>query len=427
MTKKAEHLIVISYDAFSEDNWERAKRLPNLKRLIVDGVSSSHLKSVYPTLTYVVHTTMVTGSYPDRHGIYHNNPCQPFVAENDQAWFWYKSEIKRPTIYDLVREKGLKSAAILWPVTGKTAINYNLPEIRAIGRENQLLKILRNGSPLYCIEMEKKFGSLRQGIEEPYLDDFSTACAVDTIRRKKPNLLLAHLIDLDDAKHRFGTKSQEVDEAILRMDKRIGQIIKATETAGIFDQTAFVVIGDHGQLDVDQKVRLNALFKEQGLISQEKGKLSWLAYAQSCGGAAYIYIRNQNPEISQMVKKLIEKAIEEKRYGIENLYDKTAMGDFHTAAPGAEFMVEAKAGTSFSDSPEEPVINAMGIEKYATHGYDPNKAGYRCNFVAAGPAIKNNFELDEIQMVDMAPTMAQMLGLSFYECDGRVIKEMFED
>ena len=54
---KAKHLVVISYDAFSEDNWEKASRLPNLSRLIKSGAFSTKLKSVYPTLTYVVHTS----------------------------------------------------------------------------------------------------------------------------------------------------------------------------------------------------------------------------------------------------------------------------------------------------------------------------------------------------------------------------------
>lgn len=204
--------MVISYDAFSQDNWEQASRLPNLSKLIKDGAYSTQLKSVYPTLTYVVHTTMVTGVYPDKHGIYHNNPFQPFEKEAEQRWFWYKNEIKVPAIYDCLKKHHLKSAGILWPVTGRTAIDYNLPEIRAIKKENQVLKILRNGSPLYCLDLEKKFGRFRKGFKQPYLDDFTTLCAVDTIKKKKPNLLLMHLIDLDDAKHQHGTDSPEVKE-----------------------------------------------------------------------------------------------------------------------------------------------------------------------------------------------------------------------
>src|SRR5450756_582145 len=97
--RTVKHLIVISYDAFSEENWERASQYPNLKQLIKNGAYSTKLSSVYPTLTYVVHTTMVTGVYPDQHGIIHNNHFEPFVKEKDLSWYWFRREIKTPTIY----------------------------------------------------------------------------------------------------------------------------------------------------------------------------------------------------------------------------------------------------------------------------------------------------------------------------------------
>ena len=163
-TGKAKHLIVISYDAFSSDNWERASGLPNLLKLIKSGAYSTKLKSVYPSITYVAHSTIVTGFYPDKHGVYHNNPFQPFIKEAEQRWFWYRDEINVPTIYDKLKEHKMTSAAILWPVTGKARINYNIPEIRAIGKENQILKVLKNGSPLFSIDMEMRYGRIRNGI-----------------------------------------------------------------------------------------------------------------------------------------------------------------------------------------------------------------------------------------------------------------------
>lgn len=180
----AKHLIVISYDAFSEDHWALASRLPNLAELIKNGAHSHKLKSVYPTLTYVVHTTIATGVYPDKHGIHHNNPFQPFIKEEEQNWFWFRNAIKVPTIYDVAREHKMSTAGILWPVSGKSSIQYNIPEIRAIKNENQALKILKSGSPLYCVDMELKYGRIRKGIEQPYLDDFTTKCAIETIKRK---------------------------------------------------------------------------------------------------------------------------------------------------------------------------------------------------------------------------------------------------
>jgi predicted AlkP superfamily pyrophosphatase or phosphodiesterase len=249
----AKHLVMVSYDAFSQDNWEMASGLPHMSALIKNGAYTTKLKSVYPTLTYVVHTTMITGVYPDRHGVIHNNPLQPFIPEKEQHWFWYRSDVKTPTLYDAVKKHNMTAAGILWPVTGKASIRYNLPEIAAINRENQAIKVLRNGSPLFCLGMELKYGRVRKGTAQPYLDDFTTLCAIDAIKRKKPNLLLMHLIELDDAKHHYGTDSIQVERAVHRMDARLGRLVQALDQAGIAEDTVIMIVGDHGQLDVKYK------------------------------------------------------------------------------------------------------------------------------------------------------------------------------
>lgn len=425
-TEKAKHLVVISYDAFSEDNWERASRLPNLSKLIKNGAYSTQLKSVYPTLTYVVHTTMVTGVYPDRHGIYHNNPFQPFVGEKEQRWFWFKKDVEAPAIYDVLKEHRMKSAGILWPVTGRASIRYNIPEIRAIKKENQALKILKNGSPFFSIRMEKKFGALRRGIEQPYLDNFTTMCAVDTIKRKKPNLILIHLIDLDDAKHEHGTFSPEIERVLIRMDKRLGDIMDAVEKAGIKEDTVFLVAGDHGQIDIRYKVKLNRLLKERGLIYEEKGEMKWRAYLQSAGGSAYLHLKENDEEAKWMALNILNEAAADECYGIEKLYTKKELGGFH-AASSVQYMLEAKTGYCFEDSLDGPVITDLEAEgiKYATHGFSPDKAGYQCNLVVSGDCIKKGYPLGEIRMVDIAPTMANILGIDFHACDGRSLNEIF--
>lgn len=423
---KAKHLVVLSYDAFSEDNWEKASRLPNLSQLIKNGSYSKELKSVYPTLTYVVHTTMVTGVYPERHGIYHNSPLQPFVKEEDQAWFWYKKEIQVPTIYDAMKRQGMKSAGILWPVTGKASLTYNMPEVKAIGRENQALKILKSGNPFFCMGLQQKYGKIRKGIEQPYLDDFTTMCGKDTICNKKPDLVLMHLIDLDDAKHHYGTDSSEVDQVLIRMDQRIGTIVEAAREAGIYEDTVFLVLGDHGQKNVRYKVKLNQRLKEAGLICEENGRMLWKAYIQSAGGSAYLHVKNNDKNVKKQALAILYKAAKEEEMGIEKIYTKEELKRFHTSSV-SEYMLEAKIGYCFDDSLDGSMVTDLKKENctYATHGYSPEKSEYRCGFVVSGKCIKKEHQLGEIEMVDIAPTMAAILGIDFGNCDGRVLHEIF--
>lgn len=422
----AKYLVVISYDAFSEDNWEMAKILPNLSRLIRTGAYSTKLRSVYPTLTYVVHSTLVTGIYPHKHGIIHNNPFQPFVEEKNQKWYWFRDDIKVPTIYDAVKEANMNTAGILWPVTGKSSIKYNLPEIVAINNENQALKVLKNGNPFFCINMELKYGRILNGVQQPNLDDFSTMCAIDTIKRKKPNLLLLHLIDLDDTKHKHGTDGTEIEYAIKHMDKRLGDIIKAVDDAGILDDTVFLVVGDHGQFNVNYKVHLNNLLKENNLIVEKNGNKVWRAFFQSTGGSAYLHIKQGDKEAEKLAIEVIKKAMEEDKHGIEFFYFRHELEKFNVHK-SIKYMVEAKKGYSFEDSLSDVTIEDLGRKgiKYATHGYLPDKDNYKCNFVISGKEIKNEYDIGNIEMVDIAPTMAKILGINFNNCDGRSLDEIF--
>ncbi len=423
----ANHLVVISYDAFSEDNWEMASSLPNLSRLIKNGAYCTKLRSVYPTLTYTVHSTIVTGVYPDRHGIIHNNPLQPFINEKDRKWYWFRDDIKVPTIYDSVKDCNMSTAGIFWPVSGKSSIKYNMPEVAALKNENQVLKILRNGSPLFCVGLELKYGQVRKGIEEPYLDDFTALSAVDTIRRKKPNLLLMHFIELDDAKHKYGTDSEEVKVAILHMDKRLGNIMKAVDEAGIQDDTVFLILGDHGQINVNCIVHLNNFLKEQGLIFEENGELKWRAYIQSAGGTAYLHIKEGDEEAEISAVGALKNAMKDEGYGIENLYSRDELDALHVDK-SIKYMVEARIGYSFDDKLEEPTILDLKEKniRCATHGYSPDKANYKCNLIVSGPKIKNEYQLGDIEMVDIAPTMAEILGIDLKNCDGRPLDEIFD-
>ncbi|MDQ0090155.1 putative AlkP superfamily pyrophosphatase or phosphodiesterase [Paenibacillus anaericanus] len=425
-TAMAKHLIVISYDAFSEDQWEMASRLPNLSKLIKNGAHSNKLKSVYPTLTYVVHTTIATGVYPDKHGIHHNNPLQPFVKEEEQSWFWFRNDIKVPTIYDAAREHNLSTAGILWPVSGKSSIKYNIPEIRAINNENQALKILKSGSPLYCIEMELKYGRVRKGIEQPYLDDFTTKCAIETIKRKKPNLLMMHMIDLDDTKHAYGTDSDEVMQVVTRMDKRLGDIMQAVDEAGIKDDTIYLVLGDHGQFNVRYKVHLNNLLQEKGLIYEDNGEMKWRAYFQCGGGSAYLHIKQGDEEAKQSALAVIGDYMKDDSYGIEKIYARDELNHFHVGQT-TKYMLEAKRGYCFDESMDEPTIvdlDKQGV-KYATHGYSPDKDDYRCNVVVSGDKVKKDYHIGDMEMVDIAPTIAKILGIDFNHCDGTPLDEIF--
>ena len=77
---------MISLDAVARPDAERLLRLETLSALAQEGVFCDNVRTVYPTLTYPIHTSLLTGCYPDRHGVGHNQPFQPDVPPAMRAW-----------------------------------------------------------------------------------------------------------------------------------------------------------------------------------------------------------------------------------------------------------------------------------------------------------------------------------------------------
>jgi len=415
----AKHLVLISVDALSIDNWEQINELPTFSALIRQGAYSRTLRSVFPTLTYAVHASLVTGMYPDRHGILHNHPFQPFVPEQEKLWYWYRKSLRAQPIYDVARIHGLTTAALMWPVSGGADIHYNLPEIVALQGESQALKVLRAGSALFCLELEMRFRHLRKGVGQPFLDDFTTASAAHTLKKYRPNLMLMHLIDLDSQKHYHGTQSQATAQALERMDRRLAEMTVATKAAGTYDDTAFLVIGDHGQLDVHYRVRPNNLLRECGLIDLEGGRREWRAYLQCSGGSAYLYVRSGDDAAREQALGILRQTCAAGKHGLERVYEQTELRGLRVGNDIAAAL-EAQAGYYFDEAVDEPtvqLVSSPGVQ-YATHGYSPDKPNYSCVFIAAGKGVAIRGDLGTIEMVDIAPTMAKLLGVPFPCCDG---------
>lgn len=432
--EKAKHLVIISVDALNAGDLEKMQSLPGFKKLLDRGAYAREVVGVYPSLTYVAHTTIVTGVYPDRHGVTNNEVFQPGHGEMD--WYWFKEYIKVPTLYDIARKSGMKSGALLWPVTGRADIDFNMPEIKAPKGQSQLWAVLSNGSPLFLLECQLKYGKLRSGISQPNLDDFVTASAINLIRSEKPNLLLIHLTDLDDHRHRYGTKSGEAYKALERQDRRLGEIVQAAVDAGIYEDCVFVVLGDHGFLDVKHKISLNSVFKKEGLIdTAPDGKLAdWKAFQHSCDGSAYIYIKNKNDlETRQKVESIMASLLNDSSSGIEALYGREEMARLR-AGGDADYMVEAREGYCFVNGWEGAAVSGvitgeapLGEEKkVATHGYLPDKKGGSTIFVISGPGVKKGAVLQRINMIDEAPTMAALLGLEMPLAEGKILADMLD-
>lgn len=412
-------VLLLSIDGLSIVDWEYLKSLPTFKYIMENGSYSNQLISVYPTQTYTVHTTMVTGNYPNKHGVYNNKPFQPFVSVKDQKWFWFEKEIKTQTIYTCAKKNKLKTCGILWPVSGRSSINYCFPELAAIKNENLSYKIIRNGSFWYMIYLELKFRKQRISTDQPHLDQHIKRCTIDTIKRKKPDYMMVHLVSLDAAKHKYSAEGEIINETIKKLDETIGEIIKAANE----ENYTILLLGDHSHITIKKSININKLLEDAKLIDY-KNK-SYRAYIQSMGGSAILHIKEGDNEARDIALKILEDNKDE--CGIESIYKKDDLKQLHFFDK-FEYVIEGKAGYAYTEDQNNVLVDDF-VEQhklYATHGYNPNKKNYSCVFMAMGNEILENNKLGKMNMVDIAPTIANILGIEFSDCDGKIIDSIFK-
>ena len=399
-------LVIISLDAVFSQDAEYLLSLPHLGALADRGVFCSRVKTIYPTLTYPIHASLITGCYPDRHGIGHNEPFAPGLPPGKRPWYWEEREIKTETLFTQAARAGREAAAILWPTTGRSPhIRYNLPEVRALPGENQVMKALRYGhSAWWLISTELRFGRRRQGIRQPQLDDFSALVAASLIEKqpRMPDVLAIHFTDCDTTRHNFGTFSQEARESLARLDARTGALIDLLKANNRYEDTVIAVVSDHGQADIKGCVALNSWFREHDVP----------AGVQSLGLGAYVRMhRGDYP----LVLETLYRHMEELR--LKTLYTREMLRNMH-APEDVLLAVEPEEGFVVSEAECEP-------EHRATHGFGLSHPGADCLLWLSGPMFHRGARLDSCRLIDIAPTLAAAVHLQLPQAQGLCIDAAF--
>lgn len=392
-------LCLISLDAVSGADAEYLQQLPNLKALKQQGVFCKNIQTVYPTITYPIHTSLLTGCYPARHGIGHNQPLQQDTEKKMRKWYWEIGDIKRKTLHQAAWEKKMRVASILWPVTGKNPyVKWNFPEIMPLPGENAALKMMKYGTAPWLLNMELRYGKQRPSILQPHLDAYAILlCEKLFEKRNPPDMLTVHFVDCDAMRHWYGAESPQAYSAMERLDSYVGRIVAAVKKAGLYEETLFCIVSDHGQQDAPDGVLLDQQLKD-----------ICGARAQSLGMGAYIFGEDlaaaRQAILAHKQKWKIKTILEE-----ADIRAMQGPADVHLA-------VEAEEGACFIDHEEET---------FGEHGFSIHEPQAKTLFFLSGPGIRKDFILDAASITDIAPTLAKALGLSLPDTDGKAREEIF--
>lgn len=419
-TAEAAPVLMISIDGLRPadviDAQKRGLKLPHLSAFLKEATYSTGVKNVLPTVTYPDHTTLITGVWPDKHGIANNETFDPY-GKNLSGWYWYASDIKVPTLWDAVHEKRGIVASLGWPVSvGTMSIDYNIPEYWRAQQPDDLKLLTALSTPGLIQRLQKDSGLPLYALfgEDPKHDVARTRYAQKMLEFTFPEFMTVHLVSLDHYQHTYGPDSAEAKAALEQIDSDVGDLIATAKK--VEPSVVIAIVSDHGFSPVHAEANIGKAFADAGLITLDKSHkvVSWEAMPWNAGGSSAIVLAHPDDAgVKERVVALLNKLQADPSSGVARWIDKSGIIE-RGGSPKASFWVDYKSGwSSISNFTQQMPTTLKG-----THGYFPDDKEMRATFMIAGPGIKAK-KLGEIDMRDIAPTLAKILEVSLPKADGK--------
>lgn len=426
---KDHHVILISLDGFPALMWQNESlQVPNLRKLAAEGAVAKAMTVSNPSVTWINHTTLVTGVEPRKHGVLFNGLL---VRQGDnkpakiEPWVDKAKLVHVPTLYDIAHKAGLTTAECDWvAITRPGTITWSFAELPD-PESPVAMEMLVNDTilPEHLAWMQP--GPQRKGVT--FLDNMWTKAAIHIFKTHQPNLLLYHTLNTDATHHTYGPATQASHTALAYADRLVGDLIQAVDESGLRDRTTFIITTDHGFKKVSQYVHPNVVLKKAGLATALGQNITTCAaFCMTQGGMAFVYVNDPArkaellPKLKEMFAKTegVDRVIDGKdgpTLGMPTPEENQGMGDL---------VLYAKPGFAFNNSAAGEAITTPTANYGGSHGYlntDPELDGI---FIASGRGIKPGIVLDRMANLDVAPTIAKLMDLKLPQQDGRVLEEI---
>jgi alkaline phosphatase D len=375
--QKAHYLVLVSLDGF---RWDYAKR-DNATHLLTLGRKGvwapEGMLPSYPSVTFPNHFTIVTGLYPEHHGLVANN----FYDETKQARFgvndpsavtdgsWYSGV----PLWSLAESQGMRTACLFWPGS----------EAEIAGRR-----------PTWYAHFDAKTEGT-DDVQKARIDDAIALLRLPDANR--PHFITIYYDEPDHEGHEFGPDAPETKAAVLKMDGLVGKLKAALDSTGL--PIDLVVVSDHGMAKV-----------EGGWITLDK--FADLTGFEAVGSLLYGKTEEDRVRVYNQLKKASSQFFVFRRKDVPaglNYNQNPRAGDpvVISTGPYAIRAHEPPAG-----KPDQPPNPGM-------HGLDPRRVPHmKATFFAAGPDIVSGKTVAPFENVNLFPWMAHLLGLTLPKTDG---------
>jgi len=420
-TRKDRIVVLISLDGFPAYALDDPRLpVPTLRKLAREGVIAASMQPVNPSYTWPNHTSLVTGVDASQHQVLFNG-LLTHPLEGAQAAIEPRHDkdtlVHVPTIYDVAYKAGLTTAQVDWvAIQGAKSITWQFPEWPD-GNGVIEQELISTGTVTQ--EQLRTFEHSNQ----PWRDEIWTDAATDILEKHRPNLLLLHLLDLDETNHTYGPMSSASFTAMALLDNRVKQIVDAIQRAGLSARTTLMIVSDHGFRPILHTLHPNVLLRDKGLLCEGNHQLNG-ACVISKGGIAMVYAAkgDQRAELIAQLRGIFTSA-----EGVDQVYGTDQFAKIGFPLPSVsdqapDIVLIAKPDYAFTSQEGRSFVTESTDR--GTHGYLNTDPKMQAIFIAWGADVPRGGHLNAISNLDVAPTIGALLGIELKQGPGHVIQEI---
>jgi predicted AlkP superfamily pyrophosphatase or phosphodiesterase len=367
-------LILVSIDGFRADYLDR-HITPTLAAIAADGVRAESMKPAFPTLTFPNHYTLVTGLYPDHHGIVNNRMRDPVNGNRfnykdvkttaDPAWWGGEP------IWVSAEKQGLHAATMFWPGSD-VAIGGVRPSEWSTFDEKRTA--------------DQRVDQVLQWFDAP--------------ASRRATLFTLYFDQVDHAGHDNGPDTPGVDASLVAVDAALTRLVDGLKQRGQFDGTNLVIVSDHGQTATSREHRT---YLDDVVPLADVDVINY-------GIVAGI---EPHAEKTQDVEHAL--LVPHPHMQCWRKSDVPARLHYGTNARIPALLCLADDGGNITSHAYE---NGGGHYSAGEHGYDNDDPKMRALFVARGPDFRQGLVVPEFDNVDVYPLLAHLLQIKPQPSDG---------
>ena len=375
------YVVMVSFDGFRYDYINKYP-VKHIKKFIKKGAAAEVMYPSYPSKTFPNHYTLVTGLYPDHHGLIDNT----FYDQGRDTFYSIRQRDKVEDsyyygglpIWQLVQQNGMKAASYFW-----------------VGSEAKIA----GEYPSYYHRFDDK---VPHPTRVQAVFDW-----LNLPEAERPHLMTIYFSMVDTQGHEYGPNSPETRAAVMEADSLVGMLMNGLKKIKL--PVNVILTADHGMYEMQNRPETFIIADNflEGLHKED-----FLFVNNSTHGNIFLKNKAKEDEIyNAIVAKQNHFKIYKKADIPESLH-------FNTNARIGDMLLVVEPGYGFYNK-ESLAKKPEKRKVWGVHGFDPNVTPEMgAIFYANGPNIKKGVKIAPFQNIPVYPFVAQLLGISTPPIDG---------